>query len=50
MVTLDKETDQWYQVGIVSWGKDCGKKDLYGVYSYVYSNRDWIQRVTGMKN
>nr|KAF6382814.1 mannan binding lectin serine peptidase 1 [Pipistrellus kuhlii] len=50
MVTLDKETDQWYQVGVVSWGKDCGKKDLYGVYSYVYSNRDWIQRVTGMKN
>lgn len=50
MVTLDKETGQWYLVGTVSWGKDCGKKDFYGVYSYVYSNKNWIQRVTGMRN
>ncbi|ELK00795.1 Mannan-binding lectin serine protease 1 [Pteropus alecto] len=50
MVTLDKETSQWYLVGIVSWGDDCGKKDRYGVYSYVYQNKDWIQRVTKVRN
>nr|XP_019607659.1 PREDICTED: mannan-binding lectin serine protease 1 isoform X2 [Rhinolophus sinicus] len=50
MVTLDKEKGQWYLVGTVSWGDDCGKKDRYGVYSYVYHNKDWIQNVTRMKN
>nr|KAF6475152.1 mannan binding lectin serine peptidase 1 [Rousettus aegyptiacus] len=50
MVTLDKETGQWYLVGTVSWGDDCGKKDHYGVYSYVYHNKDWIQRVTKVRN
>ncbi|KAL1787983.1 mannan-binding lectin serine protease 1 isoform X2 [Sigmodon hispidus] len=50
MVTKDEEEGQWYLVGVVSWGEDCGKKDRYGVYSYVYPNKDWIQRVTGVRN
>ncbi|XP_005657166.1 mannan-binding lectin serine protease 1 isoform X1 [Sus scrofa] len=50
MVTLDRESGQWYLVGTVSWGVDCGKKDRYGVYSYIFYNKDWIQRVTGMRN
>lgn len=50
MVTLDTEKGQWYLVGTVSWGDDCGKKDRYGVYSYIYHNKNWIQRVTGMQN
>lgn len=50
MVTLDRERGHWYLVGVVSWGDDCGKKDRYGIYSYVYSNKNWIQRVTSMKN
>ncbi|XP_036059400.1 LOW QUALITY PROTEIN: mannan-binding lectin serine protease 1 [Onychomys torridus] len=50
MVTKDEEADQWYLVGVVSWGEDCGKKDRYGVYSYIYPNKDWIQRVTGVRN
>ncbi|XP_005639872.1 mannan-binding lectin serine protease 1 isoform X6 [Canis lupus familiaris] len=50
MVTLDRERGQWYLVGTVSWGEDCGKKDRYGVYSYIYHNKDWIQRVTRMRN
>ncbi|XP_028639725.1 mannan-binding lectin serine protease 1 isoform X2 [Grammomys surdaster] len=50
MVTKDAERDQWYLVGVVSWGEDCGKKDRYGVYSYIYPNKDWIQRVTGVRN
>ncbi|EGV96080.1 Mannan-binding lectin serine protease 1 [Cricetulus griseus] len=50
MVTKDEGRDQWYLVGVVSWGEDCGKKDRYGVYSYIYPNKDWIQRVTGVRN
>ncbi|XP_006871951.1 PREDICTED: mannan-binding lectin serine protease 1 isoform X1 [Chrysochloris asiatica] len=50
MVTLDREKDQWYLVGTVSWGDDCGKKDRYGVYSYIYHNKNWIQMVTGVRN
>ncbi|KAF5922247.1 hypothetical protein HPG69_007135 [Diceros bicornis minor] len=50
MVTLDRERGQWYLVGTVSWGEDCGKKDRYGVYSYVYHNKNWIRRVTGIRN
>ncbi|XP_004675137.1 PREDICTED: mannan-binding lectin serine protease 1 isoform X2 [Condylura cristata] len=50
MVTLDRERGQWYLVGTVSWGDDCGKKDRYGVYSYIYQNKDWIQRITRMRN
>ncbi|XP_021040096.1 mannan-binding lectin serine protease 1 isoform X2 [Mus caroli] len=50
MVTKDAERDQWYLVGVVSWGVDCGKKDRYGVYSYIYPNKDWIQRITGVRN
>ncbi|XP_057594581.1 mannan-binding lectin serine protease 1 isoform X3 [Hippopotamus amphibius kiboko] len=50
MVTLDGERGQWHLVGTVSWGVDCGKKDRYGVYSYIFHNKDWIQRVTGMRN
>ncbi|XP_038200783.1 mannan-binding lectin serine protease 1 isoform X3 [Arvicola amphibius] len=50
MMTQDQETNQWYLVGVVSWGEDCGKKDRYGVYSYIYPNKDWIQRVSGVRN
>ncbi|XP_026245176.2 mannan-binding lectin serine protease 1 isoform X2 [Urocitellus parryii] len=50
MVTLDMKRGQWYLVGTVSWGEDCGKKDLYGVYSDIYHNKGWIQRVTGVRN
>ncbi|KAM6160967.1 mannan-binding lectin serine protease 1-like [Erethizon dorsatum] len=50
MVTLDRKRGQWYLVGTVSWGEGCGQKDRYGVYSYIYHNKRWIQDVTGVKN
>ncbi|XP_043730496.1 mannan-binding lectin serine protease 1 isoform X2 [Cervus elaphus] len=50
MVTLDRKRGQWYLVGTVSWGVDCGKKDRYGVYSYIFHNKAWIQTVTGVSN
>lgn len=50
MVTLDRERGQWYLVGTVSWGVDCGKKDRYGVYSYVHHHKGWIQDVMRVRN
>ncbi|CAN0525971.1 unnamed protein product [Rangifer tarandus platyrhynchus] len=50
MVTLDRKRGQWYLVGTVSWGVDCGKKDRYGVYSDIFHNKAWIQTVTGVSN
>ncbi|XP_063117289.1 mannan-binding lectin serine protease 1 isoform X2 [Cavia porcellus] len=50
MVTLDTERGRWYLVGTVSWGQGCGLKDHYGVYSYIYHHKGWIQNVTGVKN
>ncbi|XP_071465424.1 serine protease 52-like [Marmota flaviventris] len=37
---------KWYQLGIVSWGVNCGKKDIPGVYTKVSNYLLWIKRVT----
>ncbi|XP_012927622.2 mannan-binding lectin serine protease 1 isoform X2 [Heterocephalus glaber] len=50
MVTLDRERGRWHLVGTVSWGEGCGQKDRYGVYSDIYHNKGWIQKVTGVTN
>ncbi|XP_058289789.1 serine protease 41-like isoform X2 [Hylobates moloch] len=35
----------WYQVGIVSWGMDCGQPNRPGVYTNISVYFQWIQRV-----
>ncbi len=35
--------DQWYQIGVVSWGADCAAPLLYGVYSRLTVLGGWIQ-------
>ncbi|KAG8175433.1 hypothetical protein JTE90_019131 [Oedothorax gibbosus] len=37
--------DQWYVVGLVSWGLGCGKPGVPGVYVNVLYYADWINNI-----
>ncbi|KAK5647682.1 hypothetical protein RI129_002574 [Pyrocoelia pectoralis] len=39
------EQDRFYQAGIVSWGIDCGKENIPGVYAHVAKAMDWIDEI-----
>ena len=40
-----KRDNEWYQIGILSWGVGCGSAGYYGVYSSVHYHRDWIDNL-----
>jgi secreted trypsin-like serine protease len=40
-----EKNGQWYQVGIVSFGIGCGRRNVPGVYTKVAAYESWIEEV-----
>ncbi|XP_040596623.1 serine protease 55 isoform X3 [Mesocricetus auratus] len=38
-------SNKWYQVGIISWGRSCGKKGSPGIYTLVSNYTLWIENI-----
>ncbi|XP_034354771.1 serine protease 55-like [Arvicanthis niloticus] len=46
LVCNTEPDSRWYQVGIVSWGKSCGKRGSPGIYTVLANYTLWIEKIT----
>uniref|UniRef100_H0XAQ9 Serine protease 55 n=1 Tax=Otolemur garnettii TaxID=30611 RepID=H0XAQ9_OTOGA len=46
LVCTPERGGKWYQVGIISWGRSCGKKNTSGIYTALANYHQWILKVT----
>ena len=45
-----RRNNQFYQVGIVSWGAGCAQPGMYGVYTSAPAFSNWISQTAGLGN
>ncbi|XP_063091029.1 serine protease 55 isoform X2 [Cavia porcellus] len=43
--TTNDSSSKWYQVGIISWGRSCGQKNIPGIYTLLAKYVGWIKNV-----
>ncbi|XP_062069145.1 serine protease 55 [Lepus europaeus] len=46
LVCTQSPGKKWYQVGIISWGRSCGEKNIPGIYTLLVNYIHWIDNVT----
>ncbi|XP_014389792.1 PREDICTED: serine protease 55 [Myotis brandtii] len=46
LVCTTESDRKWYQVGIISWGRSCGRKNIPGIYTLLDNYSPWIKKVT----
>eukprot|EP00069_Balaena_mysticetus_P015432 bmy_09202T0 len=49
LVCTTESGKKWYQVGIISWGKSCGQKNIPGIYTLLENYHSWIKKVTELE-
>ncbi|XP_036710855.1 serine protease 55 isoform X1 [Balaenoptera musculus] len=49
LVCTTESGKKWFQVGIISWGKSCGRKNIPGIYTLLENYHSWIKKVTELE-
>ncbi|XP_059869596.1 serine protease 55 [Delphinus delphis] len=46
LVCTTESGKKWYQVGIISWGRSCGQKNVPGIYTLLENYHSWIKKMS----
>ncbi|XP_037380646.1 serine protease 55 [Talpa occidentalis] len=49
LACLSVSDRRWYQVGIISWGRSCGQKDVPGIYTLLENYSSWVKKVAELE-